>query len=142
MRNRPHLPLYVMNFSNLQSKYSILLSQKKMVTQKISLFDTSKLRLTGMGLLIDKYTVTMVSEMILVFNWQLRLFDNKSPCCPPVKGDATKRVYSNFKLNFFRLIRYDNKLKSLRKWLCVKIGDEIVGALNFIFWIMPLSYGW
>ena len=31
------------------------------------------------GLSVDKYTVIMVSEMILVFNCQLRCFENKSP---------------------------------------------------------------
>ena len=47
-------------------------------------------------------------EMILVFNCQLRWFDNKASCCPPLKDNVTKRVYSYFRLNSFMLILYDN----------------------------------
>ena len=46
---------------------------------------------------IEKYTVRMATyEMFLVFNWQLRWFDNKSSYCPPLKYNVTKRVHSYF----------------------------------------------
>ena len=48
----------------------------------------------------------MVREMILVFNCQLKGFDNKSPYSPPLKDNVTKIhvIYSYFKLNYFMLI--------------------------------------
>ena len=53
-----------------------------------------------------KYTVRMVSEMILVFNCQLRRFDNKHYVVYPSLKNVTQRVYSCFILNSFRLMCY------------------------------------
>ena len=55
---------------------------------------------------IEKYTARMVSEIFLIFNCQLRRFENKSLCYPPTKDMFTQRVYSYFKLNSFRLMCY------------------------------------
>ena len=58
---------------------------------------------------IEKYTVRMVSEMILTYNCQLRWLD-KASCCPPLKDNVTVRVYSYmyFIMNYCVLICYDN----------------------------------
>lgn len=48
----------------------------------------------NVNLPLGKHTARMDSELILVFNCELRQFHNKILYCSPVKDNVTQRVYT------------------------------------------------